>query len=62
MLMDVDSEISVGDVVSLKSGGVRMTVNYVDEEMGYFSCKWFDGAICRDEVFSPGTLILEKGD
>jgi len=37
-------EIKVGDVVTLRSGGPRMTVGTAHREQGLAVCHWMDGA------------------
>jgi uncharacterized protein YodC (DUF2158 family) len=36
-----DQKWNKGDVVQLKSGGVRMTVESIDEEYDLITCTWF---------------------
>ena len=45
---------SVGDVVQLRSGGERMTVEDVDGDD--ISCVWFEGNSLRRQTFGAGTL------
>jgi uncharacterized protein YodC (DUF2158 family) len=48
-------QFQVGDVVQLKSGGPRMTVERIDQEIVY--CSWFpQGDIRRTEAFNVETL------
>jgi uncharacterized protein YodC (DUF2158 family) len=57
-----DAELKVGDVVTLKSGGPKMTV----EQIGKFSmsstahnrakCTWFDGTKKLDALFELVTI------
>ncbi len=44
----------VGDVVRLKSGGSRMTIEKVDGD--YVSCVWFEGAKMERATFLYDTL------
>jgi len=44
----------VGDVVQLKSGGVRMTVERIDGED--ISCVWFEGKRVERNAFPVGAL------
>ncbi|RIV42279.1 YodC family protein [Flagellimonas pelagia] len=37
------SELKLGDVVFLKSGGPEMTIYKVSERNNQVGCKWFDG-------------------
>lgn len=41
----MSDQISVGDVVTLKSGGPTMTVNTIGDHYGTLTawCDWFDG-------------------
>lgn len=57
-----DAEVNVGDVVTLKSGGPKMTV----EQIGPFSmsssgrnkakCTWFDGTQKMNALFELVTI------
>ena len=51
-------EFKVGDIVQLKSGGPKMTVNFVNESLGWIGCVWFAGAKHEDARFSAEALIL----
>lgn len=60
---DRQKQFSSGDVVTLKTGGARMTVTYVgraDEGGGWLLCQWFDehGEL-RQEKFLEGALSRE---
>lgn len=55
-------EFKVGDVVQLKSGGPKMTI----EDIGNYSfagteikakCVWFEGTKQKEGVFAPATLM-----
>lgn len=50
------SEIKVGDVVMLKSGGPTMTVKEVTERG--LLCEWFAGDKLERAVFNPETLDI----
>lgn len=58
------AKFKAGDVVRLKSGGPKMTVDTVDtvdaEETiaGYVYCKWFYGTKKYEGEFSPDALEL----
>jgi uncharacterized protein YodC (DUF2158 family) len=48
------SEIKAGDIVQLKSGGPRMTVSSIGEDMGGTPtayCAWFDGPKKQQAAF-----------
>jgi uncharacterized protein YodC (DUF2158 family) len=47
-------EIRVGDIVVLKSGGPKMTVEKVGN--GVFVCKWFDGDKAERDFFPFDTV------
>jgi len=49
------SQFAVGDVVVLKSGGPKMTVNTLLTN-GRLMCAWFVGTTAMKEQFSPGAL------
>ena len=53
-----------GDVVQLKSGGPKMTVDRLLEQAGesQVKCSWFNGAIRMSDLFEPHSLrSLEDG-
>lgn len=53
--MAKSKEYSVGDIVQLKSGGPRMTV----EEIlygGNIRCQWFSGSKLNTGDFDPGSI------
>lgn len=54
----MSSEISVGAVVQLKSGGPLMTVAAVEEGDAY--CNWFDGKKGMSARFPVTSLIVNK--
>lgn len=47
-------KFKVGDVVSLKSGGAKMTVEAVSPDL--ISCAWNDGKRAYREQYAPETL------
>jgi uncharacterized protein YodC (DUF2158 family) len=58
----MEDEFKAGDVVQLKSGGPKMTVEDVDR-YGYpgdsetkAKCVWFEGTKKKEEVFRFATL------
>lgn len=48
-------EFQVGDVVQLKSGGPRMTVEAVDE--GLVDCVWFEKQKAHRNAFNAALLV-----
>lgn len=59
------SEIKVGDIVQLKSGGPKMTVSTVSTTMGgtvlHAWCNWFEGAKKIDGHFPLTSLkVVEQ--
>ena len=54
------AEFKIGDVVALKSGGPRMTVQKIKAGGGKeqpILCRWFDGNEVREAVFHSDTLL-----
>jgi uncharacterized protein YodC (DUF2158 family) len=53
------NEIKVGDVVQLKSGGPRMTVNSIGNDNGVMSawCSWFDNKNVEKSGVFPVTSL-----
>lgn len=51
-------QIQAGSVVQLKSGGPRMTVNFV--EKGEAACTWFEGAKKMNSRFALTSLKLAE--
>lgn len=45
-----------GDVVRLKSGGPKMTVEHVDEELDLVTCVWFENKDLKRDSFSATAL------
>ena len=64
-----DGGFKTGDVVSLKSGGPKMTVNWVADRFNSgnweVSCQWFFGDDKKSELkhgnFPPNSLIKIEG-
>ncbi len=53
-----------GDVVQLRSGGPKMTVDGLDDQAGKVQakCSWFNGAIRMSDLFELHSLRnLEEG-
>lgn len=58
-----ESGLKVGDVVTLKSGGPKMTISGIGKyglgaEKDRASCVWFDGKTRKQELFELETLDL----
>ena len=49
-------EFKVGDVVRLKSGGPKMTVDYFDSDTERALCVWFKDGERKQDHFLPETL------
>lgn len=47
-------DIKVGDVVQLKSGGPKMTVNEITDAAA--NCVWFVGGSRESGIFHPSSL------
>lgn len=54
------SDLKVGDVVRLKSGGPLMTVAEV--ATGYIKTEWFSGDVVSGKAFYRGTLEVVSED
>jgi uncharacterized protein YodC (DUF2158 family) len=58
----MDDDFKVGDVVQLKSGGPKMTIEYIGN-YAYSGteikakCVWFEGTKQKDAVFGLETLM-----
>ena len=51
------AEIKAGDIVTLKSGGPKMTVAWVDD--GQANCEWFDTKPeTQSKIFDLNVLAL----
>ena len=51
----MSEQFEVGDVVQIKSGGERMTIEEIDED-GNVSCVWFEGKQPQRGAFAAATL------
>lgn len=52
-------KLKAGDVVQLKSGGPKMTIQWIGKDYGdviMALCQWFDGKELKDGKFSPDQL------
>lgn len=54
--------LKTGDIVCLKSGGPKMTVQSTNSGAfgGQVSCTWFDGKNLKTGVFEAGSLEFAK--
>lgn len=70
--MEVDEELKVGDIVRLKSGGPKMTVVSVEEDINgsalretsllVVGCQWFAGDKLDTGYFhAPFLVVVERG-
>jgi len=50
----MEMEFIVGDVVQLRSGGTRMTVEHIDGDQ--VACTWFEGKTLERATFIAGAL------
>jgi uncharacterized protein YodC (DUF2158 family) len=55
----MSDQFEVGDVVKLKSGGEKMTIEEIEDD-GYVSCVWFEGSQVQRETFTAATLQKHK--
>jgi uncharacterized protein YodC (DUF2158 family) len=55
-----ESELKVGDVVALKSGGPKMTIVYIEPDQ-VRTC-WFDGPHPMRDCFNPLTLDVYQDE
>lgn len=51
----MESEFMVGDVVRLRSGGKRMTIEQIDGDQ--VACAWFEGETLERATFIAGALV-----
>ena len=51
------AEFKVGDIVRLKSGGPKMTVEILLGD-GELKCQWFDGSELQEARFDPDVVLL----
>lgn len=52
----MSDQLKVGDLVKLKSGGVKMTIEEINDD-GDVSCVWFDGTQPQRGAFPAITLM-----
>ena len=52
----MSTELKVGDVVRLRSGGPDMTVHTVDND-GSVYCQWFENKKLENASFMTATLV-----
>jgi uncharacterized protein YodC (DUF2158 family) len=51
----METEFRVGDVVTLRSGGTRMTIEHIDGDQ--VACTWFEGKKLERATFVAGALV-----
>ncbi|MFO8027350.1 MAG: DUF2158 domain-containing protein [Opitutales bacterium] len=52
----MSKQFKVGDVVELKSGSVKMTIEEITDDLGV-SCVWYDGTQPQRDAFPESTLM-----
>ena len=52
-------EFKIGDILQLKSGGPKMTIEKIDQFLGQTSvhCQWFAGGKLSNGEFLPELLV-----
>lgn len=55
------TEIKSGDVVTLKSGGPKMTISFKDESVRRCLCQWFEGKAIQESFFDKSALVKVEG-
>lgn len=55
-----NESLSVGDVVTLKTGGTKMTITSINHEAGWCECSWFDGSTLKTGTFEIAALKKEE--
>jgi uncharacterized protein YodC (DUF2158 family) len=55
-------KLKAGDVVQLKSGGPKMTVDVAETMMGKVYCTWFVGSKREGAEFASESLELVQSD
>ncbi len=56
------SKFNQGEIVQLKSGGPKMTVQSIDEKYNSIHCQWFAGSKLNDGHFTEESLIKVTAD
>lgn len=51
----MENEFRIGDVVQLRSGGTRMTIEHIDGDQ--VACTWFEGKTLERATFIAGALM-----
>lgn len=51
-----EQKFKTGDIVELKSGSPKMTIEDVQESNEYVDCVWFDGNVLKRDTFVVGVL------
>lgn len=55
-------DYKVGDIVQLKSGGPKMTINGNKSSGGHYYCTWFAGSKLESGCFAAGMLNPVKDE
>lgn len=55
----MSDQFEVGDMVKLKSGGEKMTIEEIEDD-SYVSCVWFEGSQVQRGTFAAATLQKYK--
>jgi uncharacterized protein YodC (DUF2158 family) len=51
-------EFKAGDIVRLKSGGPKMTIDTIDNS--FATCVWFEGTERKQDVFSLASIEIAR--
>ena len=51
----METDFRIGDVVQLRSGGTRMTIEHIDGDQ--VACTWFEGKKLERATFVAGALM-----
>lgn len=56
----MSEELKVGDVVRLKSGGEKMTIEDIDDEYDVVVCVWFMNSVAQRHSFNKAVLVKSE--
>lgn len=54
----MNTEFKEGDIVTLKSGGPKMTVEFTENDSKLVYCTWFDGTEKKEDSFFPDSIKI----